>query len=68
MMTKNRTIVLRRSVAMAALIAGTLGAASCASDGLVPADSPVDTVGTPATDTRTVDPPTMSNLPVTTEP
>ncbi len=46
----------------------TLGAAACGSDGLVPDDSTVDSRVTPATDTRTVDPPTMSNLPVTTEP
>ena len=66
-MTKHRS-TMRRSIQTGALVVLTLGAAACGSDGLVPDDSTVDSRVTPATDTRTVDPPTMSNLPVTTEP
>ncbi len=61
-MTSNqhRRRALLASVAIVVVLAG------CGSDALVPDDS-VDGIddGPPATDTRTVDPPTVSNLPIT---
>jgi ABC-type uncharacterized transport system auxiliary subunit len=59
----------RRSLLVALTAAAVL--AGCGSDALVPDVSDNgnnDTDQPPATDTRTTDPPTASNLPVTSEP
>jgi hypothetical protein len=50
----------------AALVVGGAVTLACSSEGLVP-DVTTDPIEDrpPATDTRTVDPPTFSNLPVT---
>jgi hypothetical protein len=54
-------------ISLVASFAAVASLSACGSDGLVP---DVTTGGTethtPNTDTRTVDPPTMSNLPITT--
>ena len=54
----------RRSLLVSAIAVVAL--AGCGSDALVPDDSDNGTDDQPpATDTRTVDPPTVSNLPIT---
>ena len=53
----------RRALLVA--VATVVALAGCGSDGLTP-DVPDDTIGgPPATDTRTTDAPTASNLPIT---
>jgi hypothetical protein len=61
---RRRRSVLVSVVAVAALV-------GCDSDTLVPDGTiggNVDDDQPPATDTRTTDPPTMSNLPITSQP
>lgn len=54
----------RRSLFLS--VAAVVALAGCGSDALVPDNSDsVDEEAPPATDTRTVDPPTVSNLPIT---
>ena len=61
-----RTSTPRMIVALAATV---LALASCGSDGSEPDLDPTNTgPSTPNTDTRTVDPPTVSNLDITVAP
>jgi hypothetical protein len=62
----------RRSVLVSlAPVVAVVALVGCDGDTLVPdgtIDGNVDDDQPPATDTRTTDPPTMSNLPITSEP